>query len=145
MIHKKRIDLLTVGQNFFKTSNLLARSSIVSELGFIISFVWVRTIYCFLNRLKASGPPPFYRYGTHIQLIRFKEYYGLPREHEHDPIYSLSTYARFSGQFFLSSPTKRLQWEKMIVVPCLDVIMVAFFSEKYTVKFSFCPTNARKY
>ena len=43
---------------------------------------------------------PFYRYGGHIELIRFKEYYGMPRGYEHDPIYSLSIYARFSGQFF---------------------------------------------
>ena len=25
-----------------------------------------------------------------IELIRFKEYYGMPRGHEHDPLYSLS-------------------------------------------------------
>ena len=43
---------------------------------------------------------PFYRYGGHIELIRFKEYYGMPRGHGHDPIYSLTIYARFSGQFF---------------------------------------------
>ena len=67
------------------------------------------------------------------------------RWHEHDPIYSLSIYARFSGKFFLRFHRKRLQWEKKIVVPCLDVIMIAFFFDKYTVKFSFCPTNARKY
>ena len=38
-----------------------------------------------------------------------------------------SIYARFSRQFFFKFPTKRLQWEKKIVVPCLDVIMIAFF------------------
>ena len=44
---------------------------------------------------------PFYRYGSHIELIKFKEYYGMPGGgYEHDPIYSLSSYARFSGQFF---------------------------------------------
>ena len=26
---------------------------------------------------------PFYRYGGHIELIRFKEYYRMPREREH--------------------------------------------------------------
>ena len=26
---------------------------------------------------------PFYRYGGHIELIRFKEYYRMPRGHEH--------------------------------------------------------------
>ena len=34
---------------------------------------------------------PFYRYGGHIELIPFKEYYGMPRGREHDPLYSLST------------------------------------------------------
>ena len=32
----------------------------------------------------------FYRYGGHIELIRFKEYYGIPRGHEHYPLYSHS-------------------------------------------------------
>ena len=27
---------------------------------------------------------PFYRYGGHIEFIRLKEYYGMPRGHEHD-------------------------------------------------------------
>ena len=35
---------------------------------------------------------PFYRYGCHIEFIRFKEYYGMPRGH------SLSIYARFWGK-----------------------------------------------
>ena len=26
---------------------------------------------------------PFYRYGGHIEFIRFKEYYRMPRGHEH--------------------------------------------------------------
>ena len=26
---------------------------------------------------------PFYRYGGHIELIRFKEYYRMPRGHDH--------------------------------------------------------------
>ena len=34
---------------------------------------------------------PFYRYDGHIEFIRFKEYYGMPREH------LLSIYARFFG------------------------------------------------
>ena len=29
----------------------------------------------------------FYRYGGHIELIGFKQYYRMPRGHEHDPIY----------------------------------------------------------
>ena len=35
---------------------------------------------------------PFHRYGDHIEFIRFKKYYGMPRGH------SLSIYARFSGK-----------------------------------------------
>ena len=50
----------------------------------------------------------------------------MPRAHEYDPIYLLSIYARFSGQFFFKFSRKRLLWEKKIVVPCLDVIMIAF-------------------
>ena len=30
---------------------------------------------------------PFYRYGSHIVLVRFMEYYGMPTEHEHIPVY----------------------------------------------------------
>ena len=48
--------LRPVGQNLFRTSHDLigscwpAGSSVVSELGFIVSFVRVRAIYCFLNQ-----------------------------------------------------------------------------------------------
>ena len=30
-----------------------------------------------------SANRPLYRYGGHIELIRFKEYYSMPRGHEH--------------------------------------------------------------
>ena len=50
----------------------------------------------------------FYRYGGHIEFIRFKEYYGIPGGHEHDPIFSLSIYARFSNQFFFKFSWKRI-------------------------------------
>ena len=30
----------------------------------------------------ARANRPFYRYGDHIELIRFKEYYRMPRGHE---------------------------------------------------------------
>ena len=32
---------------------------------------------------KRNENGPFYRYGGHIELIRFKEYYRMPRGHEH--------------------------------------------------------------
>ena len=43
----------------------------------------------------------FYRYGGHIELIRFNEYYGIPRGHEHDPLYSLSIKNMVSYYIFL--------------------------------------------
>ena len=42
--------------------------------------------------------------------------------HEHDPIYSLTIYTCFSGQFFLEKDCNG----KKIVVTCLDVIMITF-------------------
>ena len=38
----------------------------------------------------------------------------------------------FGAIFSLSFPRKRLQWEKKIVVPCLDVIRLPFSSEMYS-------------
>ena len=32
---------------------------------------------------NAKSNRPFYRFGGHIELIRFKEYYRMPRGHEH--------------------------------------------------------------
>ena len=46
---------------------------------------------------------PFYRYGGHVELIGFKEYYGMPRGHEDDPVY-LNQYLRaLFGPIFLFS------------------------------------------
>ena len=39
-------------------------------------------VYCIIQNR------PLYRYGGHIEFIGFKEYYGIPRGHEHDLIYS---------------------------------------------------------
>ena len=52
----------------------------------------------------------------------------MPRGHEQDPIYSLTIYARFSGHFFLYVfLEKECNGKKKIVVPCLAVIIIAFF------------------
>ena len=63
-----------------------------------------------LHRISCIGSDvsnrAFYRYGGHIELIRFKEYYGMPRWHEHDPIYAVSFYFRFPGNFSSSFPRK---------------------------------------
>ena len=36
---------------------------------------------------------PFYRYRGHIELIGFKEYYRMPREHEHISFVFLSAFS----------------------------------------------------
>ena len=70
----------------------------------------------------------------------------MPRGHEHDSIYLLQIYARFSDQFFFKFSLKKIAMRKKI-----DRCAVfgwsndRIFLEKYTVKFSFCPKSARKY
>ena len=52
----------------------------------------------------------------------------MPRGHEHDPIYSHLASASFSGSFFQFS-LKKIVMKKKIVVPCLDVMMIAFLTK----------------
>ena len=87
----------------------------------------------------------FYGCGGHIELIRFKEYYGMSRGHERDPIYSLSIYARFSGQFFSKFPEKKILMGKKDRCAVFWCTNDRLFPEKYIVNFSFCPKSARKY
>ena len=83
---------------------------------FTLSKTLVSNFYLFESYQKYlhrdKGNRPFYRYDGHIELIRFKEYYGMPRGHEHDP--------------------KKIVMGKKVVVPCLDVIMIAFSREIYS-------------
>ena len=52
---------------------------------------------------------PFYRYGGHIELLRFKEDYGMPGGHEHDPFTrSVLIITRALLGQFLSFPGKIL-------------------------------------
>ena len=51
----------------------------------------------------------------------------MPRGRAHDPIYSLSIYASFVGQFFLKFSYKKIIMGKTIVELFLDVTMIAFF------------------
>ena len=65
--------------------------------------------YATLTRLAIAQNRPFYRYVGHIEFIRFKEYYGMPRGH------SRSIYGRFSGKkanfnvFFLGVEQDNIQ------------------------------------
>ena len=88
---------------------------------------------------------PFYRYCCHIELTRFKMCHGMPRGREHDPICSLSIYARFSGQFFFKFSFKEIVMGKKAPYAVFRCNNARLFPKKYTVKFSFCPKSARKY
>ena len=58
------------------------------------------------DRASLISNRPFYRYGGHIELLGFKEYYGMPGGRRGGEGMSTirctrtSIYARFSGQFF---------------------------------------------
>ena len=41
----------------------------------------LENLYVDIETLRVNRP--FYRYGGHMELIRFKEYYRIPRGHEH--------------------------------------------------------------
>ena len=89
---------------------------------------------------------PFYRYGGYIQLISFKEYYGMPRGHELDPIYSFGIYARFS---VLNSKRKKKQLKLWTLRRNWYGLLLYFFSRKRrsllhpnTVQSSFFPLKS---
>ena len=53
-------------------------------------------------RIKSiSFSRPFYRYGGHIELIRFKEYYRMPRGHGHISFVFSSAYRDIFSLSFL--------------------------------------------
>ena len=70
---------------------------------------------------------------------------GCPGGNEHDPIYSLSIYARFSGQFFFNFSFKEIVMEKKGHCAVFGYNNDRLFPKKYTVKLSFCPKRVRKY
>ena len=55
------------------------------------------------------GNRPFYRYGGRIELIQFKEYYRMPRGHEHISFVFSGDFRDIFSQSFLRI---RLKWEK---------------------------------
>ena len=67
---------------------------------------------------------PFYWYGCHIELLRFKEDYG---GHEHDPFTRSVLTGALLGQFLFKFSWRKIVMGKKIVVPRLDVIMISFF------------------
>ena len=73
---------------------------------------------------------PFYRSGGHVELIRFKEYYRMPWGQEHISFVFSSAFREIFCQWF---PQNKIVISKKILVPCLDLTIIAFFAEKYTV------------
>ena len=56
---------------------------------------------CSAKRCRISGNRPFHRYGGHIELIRFKEYYRMPRGHEHISFVFRALFGTFFRKVFL--------------------------------------------
>ena len=69
----------------------------------------------------------------------------MPWGHEHDLIYWLSIYARFSGQFCFKFSYKKIAMGKKDRCAVFGCSNDRLFPEKYTVKSSFGPKSARKY
>ena len=88
---------------------------------------------------------PFYRYDGHIELIGFKEYYGMPRGHEHDLIYLHQYLCALFGPIFLQVFLEKIVMRKKdhcAVFGCNDDRL---FLEKYRLKFSFWLKSTCKY
>ena len=66
----------------------------------------------------------FYWYGGHIELIRFEEYYKMPRG---ACAHFVFIFECFSGHFFLKFSWNKIVMGKKILVPYFDVIMIALF------------------
>ena len=86
------------------------------DLGFELN-IFLRDVM--KNIIKQDGDNtfshnrPFYRYGGHIELIRFKEYYGMPRGRMSMIRYTRSAFTRvFRANFSLSFPKKDCSGKK---------------------------------
>ena len=88
---------------------------------------------------------PFYRYGGHIELLRFEEDYGMRRGHGHDPFTRSVLTRALLGQFLFKFPLKKDCNGKKDRCAAFGCNNDRLFPEKYTVKFSFCRKSARKY
>ena len=87
-----------------------------------------------ISIFNESNDRRLYRYGGHLELVRFKEYYGMPRGHEHIPIYSLSINARLSGHFFLTFSQNKIVMGKKCLCAVFGCNNDRLIPEKYTVK-----------
>jgi len=71
---------------------------------------------------------PFTDTAAILNVLGFKEYYGIPRGHEHDPISTRSAFTRaFRANFSLSFTKKDCNGKKRSLSRFLYVIMIAFF------------------
>ena len=71
------------------------------------------------------------RDGGHIELIRFKEYYGIPRGHEHFSFVFLSALGTFFFKVFLELDSDGKKDPCAVLFGCNNDRL---FPEKYTVK-----------
>ena len=97
------------------------------------------------GEVKWYSNRPFYRYGGHIEFIRFKEYYGMPRGMRAIQYTCISIYVRFSGQFFFKFSYKKIVMGKKDRCAVFGCNIDCLFPWKYTAKFPFWVKSARKY
>ena len=91
-----------------------------------------------------SGNRPFYWYGSHIELIGFKEYYGMPRGHQQDPVYSRQYVCGLFGPIFLKVFLEKDCNGKKDQCAVFGCNNDRLFPEKYTVRWcSFFAQKAR--
>ena len=64
-------------------SQLLANFYSLSLVTVPDAFAKVNSVQPVSLLVSKEAIRPFYRYGGHIELIQFKEYYRMPRGHEH--------------------------------------------------------------
>ena len=95
----------------FVTKLFHTESRLLSPAIYASEFYINRGTYSVNKKDRASliSNRPFYRYGGHIELFGFEEYYGMPRGergggrkgHEHDPMHSHQYLRALFGKIFL--------------------------------------------
>ena len=95
----------------FVTKLFHTESRLLSPAIYASEFYINRGTYSVNKKDRASliSNRPFYRYGGHIELFGFEEYYGMPgcpgggggEGHEHDSMYSHQYLRALFGKIFL--------------------------------------------
>ena len=98
-IQAKQVDLATVPHwslllRNYERLTWVSLCMIYAWLTFLqhVRCMWLCGCVWSVDDIKLRINRPFYRYGGHIELIRLKEYYRMPRGHEHISFVFLSAF-----------------------------------------------------